>query len=89
MQSLSRGSAVHRVAMCTDDRKVAIGLQNGGLKVVDCCTGETLFEDSEAHSDNVSCIAFSADGRRLATGGWDETIRVWDTETVGNDWLTC
>ncbi len=43
--------------------------------------GETLFEDSEAHSSNLSCIAISADGRRLATGGRDKTIRVWDTET--------
>ncbi len=51
------------------------------IEVVDCCTGETLFEDSEAHSDGVWSIAFSADGRRLATGGWDRTIRVRDTET--------
>ncbi len=76
---------------------MAIGLENGTLKVVDCCTGETLFEDSGAHSDSVSSIAFSADGRRLATGGRDRTIRVWDTETwatIGlpveghSDWVT-
>ncbi len=74
MQSLSRGSAVYCVAMCTDDRKVAIGLRNGTLKVADCCTGETLFENAEAHSGGVSCIAISADGRRLATAPGGKNI---------------
>jgi WD40 repeat protein len=29
----------------------------------------------------VTCVIFSSDGKRLATGGTDHTARVWDAET--------
>lgn len=34
-----------------------------------------------AHLDNVSCAAFSPDGKTLATGGHDRYVRLWDPET--------
>jgi WD40 repeat protein len=30
------------------------------------------------HTDSVWSIAFSPDGKRIATGGYDRTIRIWD-----------
>jgi WD40 repeat protein/serine/threonine protein kinase len=33
------------------------------------------------HSNCLSCIAFSADGRRIASGSDDQTVCVWDVET--------
>jgi WD40 repeat protein len=33
------------------------------------------------HRGVVSSVALSADGHRIASGGWDETVRVWDTNT--------
>jgi WD40 repeat protein/serine/threonine protein kinase len=32
----------------------------------------------EAHTDWVTGVAFSPDGNRLATGSWDQTVKVWD-----------
>ena len=41
------------------------------------CQGDHLAV-LDAHPAGAWCVAFSADGRRLATGGDDRMIRVWD-----------
>jgi WD40 repeat protein len=39
------------------------------------------------HSDPVHGVAFSPDGKRLATASWDRTAKVWDAES-GKELLT-
>lgn len=36
------------------------------------------------HQQTVMSCAFSRDGRRLFSGSWDETVRVWDLEAGGD-----
>jgi WD40 repeat protein len=33
------------------------------------------------HTDQILCVAFDAAGQRIASGGFDKTIRVWDVAT--------
>jgi WD40 repeat protein len=43
--------------------------------------------DLGGHTDSVRSVAFSCDGRQLASGSDDRTVRVWNTETGTPQWI--
>ena len=46
----------------------------------DALTG-TCTRTLEGHTSSVESVAYSPDGKHLASGSYDETIKIWDTAT--------
>jgi WD40 repeat protein len=58
----------------------------GNIQVIDAASGRVLFT-LVGHTAGVFGIAFSPDGRRIATACSDRTVKLWEAET-GQDVLT-
>jgi WD40 repeat protein/serine/threonine protein kinase/tetratricopeptide (TPR) repeat protein len=56
------------------------------VEVLELATGRVLY-NLVGHTHDVHCIAFSPDGRRIATGSSDRSVKLWDTAT-GRDVFT-
>ncbi len=61
----------HRVATCGQDGKLLIFNAENGDHVADMDQGTANFE--------VHSVDWSRDGRKIVTGDYDETVRLWDT----------
>ena len=49
--------------------------------------GKVLHLAWQAHSDTVRALSFSPDGRALATGSWDGSIKLWGIESGALLWV--
>src|SRR5262249_11776709 len=60
--------------------KLPDGSWDNSVRVWDAQTGQEL-HILKGHTDQVLRVAYSADGKRLATASSDNTVKVWDAET--------
>jgi WD40 repeat protein len=40
-----------------------------------------LLHSLQGHRDVVNAVAYSADGKRLGSAGWEPELRIWDPAT--------
>jgi WD40 repeat protein len=73
------GAEATDLTISADGEKLAVGYSDGEVRLLDS-TGE-LIRTLRGHSDRVSALAFTPDGRRLVTSSRDGTARVWDVGT--------
>jgi WD40 repeat protein len=63
-----------------DPKDVAPSGSGWVVKVCDAGTGRAILS-LPGHSNPITGVAFSPDGKRLASGSGDSTVRVWEAET--------
>jgi WD40 repeat protein len=66
---------------------VPLRFLNGDVRILDAASGHEDVTPLTGHSHIVFHVAFSPDGTRLATGSFDNTVKIWDV-TSGQEVLT-
>jgi eukaryotic-like serine/threonine-protein kinase len=76
-----------QLASC-GEKPIVLFASNGGVRIWDAATGRRMLT-YRGHGDSVDlrALAWSPDGRYLASGGSDQVVRVWEART-GQDLLT-
>ncbi|MCG9128057.1 hypothetical protein JT359_10700 [Candidatus Poribacteria bacterium] len=77
LMTIQTSARTYDVAFSPDGKTIASCSED--IYLWDVETGK-LFNTFTGHTDQVSILTFSPDGKTLASGGWDNTIILWDIQ---------
>lgn len=63
------------------DGRLAVSGSKFGYKVMLWNTADGSLRWENGHDSEVECVVFSPDGKRIASGGEDFMVRIWEVET--------
>ena len=81
-----REGMLYAAALSPDRRTLAVGgygfkeSNYGGIYLIDLSSGR-IDRTLQGHANVINSLAFSGDGKRLASGSTDRTARIWDVAT--------
>ncbi|WP_347248371.1 hypothetical protein [Zoogloea sp.] len=81
---LRKGEVVRTAVFSGDARLIALGMTSGHLKVLPVSGGDPVFEVDDLESP-LYALAFDRRGRRLASGGSDGRLRLYDLDAPKPD----
>ncbi|NJM19590.1 MAG: hypothetical protein HC907_13220 [Richelia sp. SM1_7_0] len=83
---ISTGKLIHTFkdtgnnALISSDGQNIISASNDTIKLWDISTGK-LIRSLTGHSDRITSLDISKDGKTLISGSWDKNIQLWDIST--------
>jgi U3 small nucleolar RNA-associated protein 21 len=81
-------SGVHALTLQRESGLAALSCEDFSVRIVDVAT-RRLVRSFVGHSNRITDVAFSSDGRWLVSASLDRSLRVWDLPTSRCiDWMT-
>jgi WD40 repeat protein len=76
-----KGTALGDLAFTPDGKKLIVGNETGDLRIYQI-EGRKLLHSIKGHNQRISVCQVTADGKRFATAGFDNVVKLWDVESA-------